>query len=365
MEKTIVKFYGDGEFWIAGKKRAKIYPDGEIWADDKKIGRLYEDCDIWIDGRKVGSCTTNGEIWIDGKRVATGVHLLSVFKQKETTSSSSSYEKNHSRGGGNSQILEFVMNASSGTGSIYGHIIFGGIVVLIVCSIIASVLLWIKGMPDIYAENMNHPTISIMAQISSYLFMFLMLYKHWDIITREGICNIIDFFGAFLRGLVMQGIVCFAHFVVFYILDVVITAFSYGLTLFEILSNFGDIFAGSFLLAGILSTIFFGLAPALISTLSASLYLLLKGRRQDALPSKLTLQNMIDIFRKRKPQKPSKTNKASNANNSYRTNNAGDPANKKIHLCTCGCKLRFPTDQGEYTFTCPKCGKRYTYKPSK
>ena len=369
MGKTVVKFYGDGEFWIDGQKRAKLYSNGAIWADGKKIGQLYENGEIWIDDRKVGSCTEDGDIWIDGKRVATGVHLLSVFEQEENSSSGSSYEKSYSDGGNGKGLVEltdFVKNLSGISG---GNIILGGIVVLIICSIIASVLLWIKGMPDIYAENMNHPAIGVIAQISAYIFMLIIIYKHWDIITREGISNIIDFFGAFLRGLVTQGLVCFAHFLVFYILDVVITAFSYGISLFEILANLGDLFSGV-LLAGLLSTIFFGLAPALISTLSALLYLLFKGRRQDAPPSKLTFQNVIGFFTKRKNKNTNKARTAKNIFGDVNTSNTAhnstsNPSHKQIHQCTCGCKLRFPTDQGEYTFTCPKCNKRYTYKPSK
>ena len=52
VEKTVVKIYGDGEFWIDGQKKAKLYPDGEIWADGELIARVYEDGKMLASGEK-------------------------------------------------------------------------------------------------------------------------------------------------------------------------------------------------------------------------------------------------------------------------------------------------------------------------
>ena len=369
MGKTVVKFYGDGEFWIDGKKRAKLYSDGDIWADGKKIGQLYEDGDIWINGRKVGSCTEDGDIWIDGKRVATGVHLLSVFEQKKSSSSSSSYTSSYSSSGGSptrSQVGEILESA------VNGSLFLGSFVVLVICTILASFLVWTRGIPDIFATNFNNYGLAKAALVFTYTGMLFMLYKHWDIATREGE-------PMFLIGLLLQGLACLFNILVFYLLDIFITAFSYGFTLFEILGQFGSLFAG-FLGAAIGVVLFFGLAPALVGTVFNFLYLKIKGRRYKTSSSKSAFKGMFGSLKKRSAKKTysskstfgsSKTYSSPTKTRTYGSSSTssaskpGNSANTKIHMCVCGRKLYVSTDRGEHTFTCPHCQRHYAYKPSK
>ena len=409
MGKTVVKFYGDGEFWIDGQKRAKLYSDGDIWADGKKIGQLYEDGDIWINGRKVGSCTEDGDIWIDGKRVATGVHLLSVFDQKESSSSSSSYTSSYSSSGGSptrSQVGEILESA------VNGSLFLGSFVVLVICTILASFLVWTRGIPDIFATNFNNYGIAKAALIFTYTGMLFMLYKHWDIATREGE-------PMFCIGLLLQGLACLFNILVFYLLDIFITAFSYGFTLFEILGQFGSLFAG-FLGAAIGVVLFFGLAPALVGTVFNFFYLHIKGRRYKTSSSKSAFKGMFGSLKKRTAKKtysskstfgssktyssptktrtygssstagtytkkttstssyssgsttrssytssPTRSSSTSSTSSTSSASKSGNSANTKIHMCVCGRKLYVSTDRGEHTFTCPHCQRHYAYKPSK
>lgn len=258
VEKTVVKIYGDGEFWIDGQKKAKLYPDGEIWADGELIARVYEDGEIYSNGKRIGKVYSDGDLWLDGKKVASGVYLLDLLgSYQKSSSNESSYEykkQNYScNGGGNN-------GSSSRLGSVGGGFIFVT-VLLIVAFIYAAFRFWTSELPTILFGNMQ--TLGSVAMVFVYAGMVITMYLHICMATKNKKTY-------FRRGLLMQAGVFFANIIVFTILDLIATALSYGYTIGDALGEVGNALAGNFF-GFILIGIFVGLAPTIVSSLISSL----------------------------------------------------------------------------------------------
>jgi len=261
MGRTIVKIYGDGEFWIDGQKRAKLYSDGDIYADGRRIGRLYPDGDIYIDGKRVGKVYPDGEVWVGDQRVATGVYLLDLLEGSGGTGSSSG--QGYSAGGsgfggssgfgGGNRLNDLAEVGSSGFG--LGLLVV--IVLLIVASLYACFKLWTSEIPQLIFGNMN--VLGPVATVAVYAGMLFTMYWHCCIATKSKEEQ-------FVRGVLMQAGVFFANVIVFTILDLIATALSYGFSVGDALGEIGNALAGS-LLGMLVIAVFIGMAPTIVSSL--------------------------------------------------------------------------------------------------
>lgn len=250
--KSVVKIYGDGEFWIDGTKRAKLYPDGEIWADGHIVARLYEDGDIWSGGVKIGHVYSDGELWIGNNRVATGIYLLDLLDHAPNQARN---ERGFDyRGNRSAPNFENYKSKSSNGSSVGGCFIFVA-VLLLIAFIYGCFRFWISELPGLLFGNMQ--TLGNVAMIFVYAGMFLMMYLHICMATQKKAV-------LFLRGILLQAGAFFVNIIVFTILDLIITALSYGFTIADALGEIGGALGGGifgFLVIGI----FVGLAPTIVS----------------------------------------------------------------------------------------------------
>ncbi|MBQ7858754.1 MAG: hypothetical protein IJ347_01290 [Faecalibacterium sp.] len=267
MARTVVKIYGDGEFWVDGQKRAKLYPDGEIYADGRKVGRVYPDGDIYIDGKCAGKVYSDGEVWVGGQKVATGVYLLDLLEGSGGADSTSGRDDSNGSpkfgGFGGGTKLDDRVEVG---GSSFGCGVLFVIVLLIVASIYAFFKLWTSELPQLLFSNMN--TLGPVATVAVYAGMLFMIYYHCCQSTQEKDVQ-------FVRGMLQQAGVFFANVIVFTVLDLIVTALSYGFTLGDVLTAAGSALAGS-VFGMILIAVFIGAAPTIVSSI-LSLICIKKG----------------------------------------------------------------------------------------
>jgi len=265
MEKVVLKIYGDGEFWIDGQKRAKIYPDGEIWADGKQIARVYPDGDIWAGSARVGRVYPDGDLYIDNQKVAGGVYLLDLLSASDDTPMRESVSDNspdntapvsHSA----DKLIQAAKNLSE-LGPVAACIIFVAIL-LAVAFIYGCFHFWFSDISFLLFGNMM--SLGAAATFFVYAGMAFTMYRHirTAIKKRETL---------FMQGLIMQAVTFFVNIIVFTVLDLIVTANAYGLTLGDALGEVGHALSGSlpgFLLIGV----FVGMAPAIAGAFISFVY---------------------------------------------------------------------------------------------
>lgn len=256
MADPVVKIYGDGEFWVDGQRKAKMYPDGEIWANGSKVGKVYSDGDIWIDGESVGRVFSNGDLWIGNRKVATGIYLLDML---DSNGNPSANQKESSASAAPTFISMGIANIGRSAPDIgnFGCGLIFVVVLLIVAFVYACFALWFSELPQIMFGNFQ--SLGKIAMISVYVCMFITMYKHCKTAVHNGRVM-------FFKGLVMQGVVFLANIVIFTVLDLIVTATSYGIPVGIALGELGGLLGGS--LGGIIiSAVFVAAAPTVVSSI--------------------------------------------------------------------------------------------------
>lgn len=259
MANSVVKIYGDGEFWVDGERKAKLYPDGDIWANGKKIGKVYSDGDIWIDGKSVGRVFSNGDLWIGSRKVATGIYLLDLLDQRGDPPVQKQ-ESHTTFVGGFVPKGRPNFNSSSSGCSGFGCMALFVVVLLIVALVYACFALWFSELPQILFGNLQY--FGTGAMVSVYACMFLMIYKHCKLAVGDGRVQ-------FFKGLLMQGGTFVLNIFVFTVLDVLVTASDYGIPVGDALGELGGLLGG---FGGMVASAFFvALAPTAVSSIISAI----------------------------------------------------------------------------------------------
>lgn len=284
MSRTDVRLYWDGEFYVDGSCSGRIYDDGQIYLDGKPFGKLYRDGDIYVENRKVGKAYPDGDLWFGNRKAASDVPLLQLLDYLSSGSSDSSRCTNIYLDSDALAELKYASGSASGgwsgfrprTSSGGPGVFFFVVALLLICMLIACFQFWWKEVPRMFTDSMNTPWVGTVATISVYVWLVILLVLHWDMGTRS---NKVSFF----KGLLMHGGSVVAHVIVFFAVDMIATALTYGLSPFAGLGELGSVtgFGGlSGLLGIVLAAAVCGLAPAIVGSLATMLYLKVKGPRR-------------------------------------------------------------------------------------
>ena len=273
MSNTKIKFYGDGEFWIDGKKRAKLYSDGDLYVDGKPAGKVYSDGDVYLWNKCVGKVYPDGGFWVNGKCVLKDVMILDYLNTDLNTASISSTETDETE-----ETKPTFFSTPTTTPSIpsldfsclgcFG--IFFSILILIACAIG-----WVMVIPGILLDIMKISVMGPLSIILIYGSMLYSIYAQWELGSRKG--N-----SAFDYGAIRQSLSFLVITAALLFIDRLLFGILHHATFNQIVSSFFSALGIDSiwsLLLGLLLCILLGCPPAIVGALITTVYLKTKGQR--------------------------------------------------------------------------------------